>query len=217
MRKFIILLSMSLCTFAEAQKALEWQVKLGIYTEYYTLPTLSKEQVLSNFDSKTYGTLSLGFYMRKWNSLVQLNFDTRITFKQGDFRWVPNRAYASNSSTTYFPPVVGDTVSISSDYSNFSNILYRFFKNSRKHSLYAGIGLTGRYDRVSYLSYVEYPNPWPVQVDGYQKIRIAPTIKAEYQFNISKHLFLSTYVNYSWFGNVPHNYWQSALNGGIRF
>jgi hypothetical protein len=83
MRQFIILLLMSFCTFAEAQKALEWQIKLGVYTEYYILPTLSKGLILENTDSKTFGTISLGFYMRKWNSLVQFNFDTRITFKQG--------------------------------------------------------------------------------------------------------------------------------------
>jgi hypothetical protein len=217
MRAILIVLSMSLCTFAGAQKALDWQIKLGVYTEYYTLPTLSKGAVLKNTDSKTFGTISLGFYMRKWNSLVQFNFDTRITFKQGDFRWAINRANSVRGGGPYIPTEIGDTVALTSYYSNFSNILYRFFPNSERHSLYAGIGLMGRYDRVSYVSYVDFPNPWPVQVDGYQKIRIAPTIKAEYQFNVTKRLLLSTYLNYSLFANAPHSYWQFALNGGIRF
>jgi hypothetical protein len=64
MRKFFILLSMSLCTFAEAQKALEWQIKMGIYTDVYSLPNLREGAYWLRVDPKVYFRTSIGLEMK---------------------------------------------------------------------------------------------------------------------------------------------------------
>jgi hypothetical protein len=98
------------------------------------------------------------------------------------------------------------------------NVLYRIDNNDKKGRIYVGFGLTGRYETVSYISYIDQPGTyWPVLVDGYNKFRFAPALKAEYQYNLSKKFFLSTHILYGFFDEVPHSYWQFALNGGIRF
>jgi hypothetical protein len=217
MRTILIVLSMSLCTFAEAQKALEWQIKMGIYTDVYSLPNLREGVYWLRVDPKVYFRTSIGLEMKKWRTLIELNVDTKLTFWNSNFNWQVNYAHVVVDSPNHVSQV-GDYVEVS--YSNFTilNILYELTKNDGHDKLYIGFGLAGRYESVAYISYKASPqSSWPVLVDGYNRYRFAPYSKLEYQHNISKHWFLSTHINYVWFDETPHSYWQFALNGGIRF
>jgi hypothetical protein len=221
MSKFIILISMSLCTFAEAQKAFEWQIKLGLYKDIHSMPPSGDD---GNGDwqrlgPKVFTTISVGIELKKWRTLIQLNADTRLTFWGDNIKWLSNWNYPI--TTTNIPnPTNNVREYISASYSNFNitNLLYRLTKDDSKNRIYLGVGVSGRFETVDYVSYRSNPGTaGGVLLDGYQKFRFAPSIKVEYQYDVSKKFFLSTHLLYGFFDEVPHGYWQFALNGGIRF
>jgi hypothetical protein len=221
MRKIIILLSMSLCTLAEAQKAFEWQVKLGLYSDIYGLPEI-RDVYQWQFRGKTYAyaTASIGLEIIKWRILLQLNADSKLTFWNSNFNWKIDDAVINAREANIPPPLpeVGDYVRASYSYFNILNALYRIRGDDGISKIYVGFGVCGRYESVSYISYIDQPGTyWPVLIDGSYGYRLAPNIKMEYQYNLSKRYFLSTHLNYAWFDKTPHSYWQFALNGGIRF
>jgi hypothetical protein len=211
MRKVtVVVLLMSLCLLAEAQKASEWQIKTGTYIDVYTKPGYTGKQ-----DDKSYLAFSLETYIPKWNVLLQANFDTRIVFLSGLPSWLPS-FYKSKKWDYSLPthtPAVGDTFSLNYDYLNGINALYRFRNTSNRHKLFAGIGLTGRREIVSI---IEYYGGLDALTSEFRKIKIAPTLKVEYQFNVSKRFFLSSNLNYSYFFNTPHSYWQFGVNLGLK-
>ena len=214
MRKaIIIVLSMSLCIFAEAQKALEWEVKAGTYVEVFKLPIHNRYRLVVE-DSKSYATFSIAALVNKWNTLLQVNIDTRLTLIDGVPKWSPSY-YKANfvGETNNVYSKTGDTVYISSNYSNILNVLHNFIIPSNKHKLYAGVGITGRKDVIEYVAYTD---GFLGVLDFYTKIRVAPTLKAEYQFNVSNHFFLSSNLNYSYFFNTPHSYWQCGVSLGLK-
>jgi hypothetical protein len=86
-RIFIILLSMSLCTFAEAQKALEWQVKIGIYTDVHSLPEIRDGIEWQRGGPKYFVTGSIGLEINKWKTLIQINTDSRLTIWNKNVNW----------------------------------------------------------------------------------------------------------------------------------
>jgi hypothetical protein len=220
MRKFIILLAMSLCTFAEAQKPLEWQIKGGIYSECFQLPILGKESysLTPLTGPKVFGTFSFGVYHRKWHSLFQVNVDTRLTYKGGYYplEWFNATSHSTKdiNSNIFYPSEMGDTVTISYTHVNIFNALYNIYDDTSRQKLYFGIGLTLRFDRILYVAYTD---GFLGVVDNFKKTRLAPTFKIEYQYKVGKLFFLSSHINYAWFDQTPHSYWQFALNGGIRF
>jgi hypothetical protein len=74
LRKSIILFSMSLCTFAEAQKAFEWQIKLGLYKDIHSMPPSGDDgngdwQRLS---PKVFTTISVGIELKNGELLFSL-------------------------------------------------------------------------------------------------------------------------------------------------
>jgi hypothetical protein len=217
MRKFIILLSMSLCTFAEAQKAFEWQIKTGIYTDVYSLPKLREGLSWLNIGPKVYTSFSIGVDIKKWKTMIQLNADTRLTFWNSNIDWKNNSNYAL-PNISFFIPKEGDLESTIYSYFNVLNVLYKITKEGGRNRMYVGIGMVGRFESISYISYIEDPLVgYPVLLESYQGYRIAPSFKLEYQYNLSERFFISTHINYAWFDKTPHSYWQFALNGGIRF
>jgi hypothetical protein len=221
MRKFIILLSMSLCTFAEAQKALEWQVKLGLYSDIYSLPEIRDAFYWQFRGNRTYvyPTTSIGLEIKKWSVLIQLNVDSKITFRNSNFDWKIDYANSGRvDKKTFVPRVVGDLMEFSYSYFSILNAMYRISKVEDNYKIYLGFGLLGRFESVSYITFISDPvTGFPILVDGYNKYRYAPALKAEYQYNVSKKFFLSTHVLYGFFDETPHSYWQFALNAGIRF
>jgi hypothetical protein len=219
MRKFIIMLSMSLCTFAEAQKAIEWQVKLGLYSDVFSFPKIKEGLEWNGAKTYAYFTTSIGLEIKKWKTLIQLNADSKLTFWNSNINWKIDRATSIRIKNNSQPLTeIGDLVQVSYTYFSILNTMYKITKDENKNKIYIGLGLVGRYDSIDSIAYISDPIAgFPVILDGYNKYRYAPALKAEYQYDISKKFFLSIHVLYGFFDVVPHSYWQFALNGGIRF
>ena len=129
MRKaIIIVLSMSLCIFAEAQKALEWEVKAGTYVEVFKLPYFGRSIARVKTDTKSYATFSLGVFIKKWNILLQLNGDTHLAIFGGISSWSPSyyKANYPRDSTVIAYVYEGDTIEIVNHHTNIISGLYRF-------------------------------------------------------------------------------------------
>lgn len=219
MRKIIIVLFTSLCTFAEAQKPIEWQIKLGIYKELLqSFPSLREGFAWRSnaYNSHLRPTISLAFEIKKWKTLFQFNFDSKLVQRNRFFEWQEYRAISIFATTPAVITQVGDLIDVDYSVYNSINVLYLIHKS--KFSLYTGVGLSFRKETIGYISYKDDPRVfWPVLTDFYEKIRFAPNAKLEIQYNVFKKFFLSSHINYAWFDETPHSYWQFALNSGIRF
>jgi hypothetical protein len=213
---FFILLSMSLCTFAEAQKPIEWQIKMGIYSDLFKYPPLDPALTWRIAHFTTWGTIGLGVHFKKWRTLAQINFDTKITMKQSNFAW--QRGFGDVvriSPNTIYNVKEGDYVTARYYYFNPANILYSLTGNDKRFRMYLGLGITGRYDAVSTIQILD-GRVWDV-LGSFNRLLFMPSLKAEFQYTFDRRFFLSTHANYTYFSEEPNHYLQLAFNSGIRF
>ncbi len=217
MKSIIFYLILSLCFRAEAQKNFSLLTRAGTIAEIYKTPNYSKNG-RKEFDDKSYSTFGMSIYLEQKKILLQVNIDTKIVTFRGIPKWFPS--YTKADFPQQSPNVigmVGDTVSLYYNYSNWLNMLYNFTPLSNRHHFFGGVGLTGRLDNVSYISYIENPlSAWPVLVDGYKKYRIAPTLRIEYFYYPFKWMFASANFNYSLFMLKPNHYLQLGLGVGFK-
>ena len=216
MRVIFIALFLSLCTFAEAQKALEWQFKMGIYSDFFKYPSLDPALTWRIAPFTKWGTIGIGVHIKKWRTLAQINFDTKITMKQSNFAW--QRGFGGVVSifpNTTYNIKEGEYVNASYYYFNPANILYSLTGNDKRFRVYLGIGVIGRYEVVSTIQFLD-GQVWDV-LGGFNRLLFMPSLKAELQYTFGKRFFLSTHANYTYFSEEPNHYLQLAFNTGLRF
>jgi hypothetical protein len=217
MKQSVLILSIiCLCLRAEAQKALEWQIKMGIYSDFFKYPSLDPALTWRIAPYTTWGTIGIGVKIKKWNTLAQINFDTKITMKQSNFAW--QRGFGGVnifSPNTTYNIKEGEYVNASYYYFNPVNILYSLTDNDKRFRVYLGLGLTGRHESVSTIQFLD-GRPWDV-LGSFKRLLFMPSLKTELQYTFGKRFFLSTHANYTYYSEEPNHYLQLAFSTGLRF
>jgi hypothetical protein len=215
-QSFLMLSIISLFLRAEAQKPIEWQIKMGIYSDFFKYPSLDPALTWRIAPYTSWGTIGLGVHIKKWKTLAQITFDTKITMKQSNFAWQGGFGDVIRiSRNTTYTVKEGDYSSAKYYYFNPINILYCLNKTDNRFRIYAGVGLTGRYEVVDTIQFLN-GKVWDV-LGYFERLRFMPSLKAEFQYTFGKRFFLSTHATYTYFSEEPNHYLQLAFNTGLRF
>jgi hypothetical protein len=218
MKKPIILIVflMSCHNFVAAQHNFEWQIKMGIYSDFFKYPSLNPALTWRIAPFTTWGTVGIGIHIKKWRTLAQINFDTKITMKQSNFAWQKGFGDVVRiSPNTIYNVKEGDYHGASFYYFNPVNILYSLKDSDKRFRVYLGLGVTGRYEVVDTIRFLN-GQVWDV-LGYFERLRFMPSLKAELQYTFGKRFFLSTHANYTYFSEEPNHYLQLAFNTGLRF
>jgi hypothetical protein len=217
MKQSVLILSIvCLCLRAEAQKPIEWQIKMGIYSDFFKYPSLDPALAWRVAPFTTWGTIGIGVEIKKWRTLAQINFDTKITMKQSNFAWQKGFAgIVKISPNTIYNVKEGDYVSAEYYYFNLANILYSLTDRDKRFRMYLGLGVIGRYETIDTIQFLD-GRVWDV-LGYFRRLRFMPSLKTELQYTFGKHFFLSTHANYTYFSEEPNHYLQLAFCTGLRF
>ena len=216
MRLVFILLTLSLCTNAEAQLGIKPMLKAGVRT-YGSSKFLPYES--EGLSKQTWYTYSASIYIPKFRTAIEGTYRENGRYA---FIKIPNflikKPKSSQINRVPRPLMSGDTLTTYIGfYPSWFSFSFNVLPNTlKKHQLLLGGGMIKRAGGLNVVDYVVI-HRWGTEL----LIKSAPDVsqktilwKSEYIFMPFKYSLLSLRCNYAYFSKFPHGYYEFILSLG---